>query len=158
MDDKKSLSRTFWVFVFFLWAATLTFLSVSKGPSLPRSPWISFFWNFAHVPAYGLLGPLAFLALPRKEGRLDSRPTRIGISWLAAMFVGGGNELLQGLTSYRSASWWDFLSDAAGAGLFLAWILFWRKRAFRFSTILLLFLAGPLLCAVPAYMDTFVSK
>lgn len=146
--------RRVWAIALFGWIALLTWLAVSQGPQMPPIPFASFFWNFAHAPAYGLLGPLALLCFSRCAGRTDAARTNLGLSLALVLTVGLSHELLQSLTAYRSFSLWDLASDGAG-GLALLGLFPLHRHAAPSNMRLLFYSAlSLLLCAFPAWADT----
>jgi VanZ family protein len=74
-----------------------------------------------HVPAYGLLGFFVTRALRR-------RARHAGWSLVVVGVVGGIDELLQGTTPWRHASWADLGLDLVGGAAGLGLALWWDAR------------------------------
>lgn len=157
IDLPCRLPRTFWAAAFLLWAAALSALSVSQGPSVPESSLLTFLWNLAHAPMYGVLAPFALYAMPRENERLEATLRRALAAFVLLLIIGGGNEWLQGRTGYRSASWFDLASDAAGGGFLLSLILLLHRGGASRSPLLARLVLGAGLCAAPAFLATFAS-
>lgn len=147
--------RGLWATLLFAWIAALSVLALSRGPRLPHSAWLSFFWNFAHAPFYGLLAPLTLCALPRQSGQIDPSSKNLQVAWGVTMLVGIAHELLQGSTGYRSFSLWDWASDGAGALALLGFFWISRHHAPSRTALGVWSLFSLFLCALPAWFETF---
>jgi len=109
----------FWRLALAAALALITALSLLPlGPDAPTTGWD----KTNHLLGFALLAMLACRAWPQ----------RIVASMAALLAYGGLIELLQSLTSYRSAEWGDWLADALG--LLLGWSLL--RAASRAMTIL----------------------
>ena len=96
---------------FFACAAVVLFAALApRTEQVPLTGWD----KANHVVAFAVLAVQAGLGWPG----------RLGIACMALVAYGGGIEILQSLTSTRTADWLDLLADAAGvlagAGLLLA--------------------------------------
>jgi len=116
-----------WI-VLAVFTALLSWLSLTPAP--PKIDHALFGWDkFQHALAYAFL-PLA-------AGRAFHRlPFSIYAAWLAAavyaMLVGGGLEVLQGLSrTGRFADWADLAADLLGILLVLIPLGFWHMRTKR---------------------------
>jgi len=75
-----------------------------------------------HLVAYGALGLLAALSVPRDQWWA----ALIGVSALGLMI-----EAAQSFTPYRAFEWMDFVADAAGAAIGVGIAAFVRRPALR---------------------------
>ena len=104
-----SSGHRFWRGCFALAAAGVLALSLMPPGPADLS---GFGWDKSnHLIAFGVLGVLAHLGWPQRPGRV------------IACLLGFGAliEVLQGLTDYRTAEWFDLVAD--GAGLAVARLL-----------------------------------
>lgn len=97
------MSRTTYAVLSLLYMGVIYLVSAQPGSAvgLP-SPWD----KLAHLVEYALLGFLL--------GRATERP---GWAWALAALYGASDEFHQGFVPGREVSLWDWLADAAGAGL-----------------------------------------
>src|SRR5438132_12906328 len=93
-----------WIFLF--WSCALAVLVLSLLPPSVQVP--STGWDKSnHLLAFAILAVLGLRAYPGRSGTV-----------LAALLAYGGLiEVLQSLTSYRSADWQDLIADALGLAL-----------------------------------------
>ncbi len=92
------------------WLALAAVLVLSLWPSSAPPPMSTGWDKSDHVVAYFVLGLLGVRTYGSRH-RL----------WVALLAYGGAIELLQALTVYRTASWYDWFADAIGLGL--AWVV-----------------------------------
>jgi len=85
--------------------------------------------KIAHSAEYGLLAALVAVGI-RRSNESARRAIQFGAPWAAAAGYGITDEFHQWFVPGRSCSFFDWLADAAGAGLAL-WLLYrwiWRVR------------------------------
>ena len=78
-----------------------------------------------HLVAYGALGVLAALSVPRD---------RWWAAWIRVSALGLMIEAAQSLTPYRAFEWMDFVADAAGAAIGVGIAALVRRTALKPST------------------------
>jgi len=107
------MKSKYWTFLYFCWIAAILWLSLVPGPPQVDLPLLS--WDkFQHATAYGVLAVLGGYGF---QVKLSQRS-----AWFCSIFIaillGGLVEILQGMTSSRSADWLDFLANTFGAVVF----------------------------------------
>ncbi len=96
-------------------------LAVSLWP-MPEPPPLHTGWDKTdHLASFLALGLLGLPSWPSQRARV-----LVGL-----LFHGALIEVLQGFTGYRQADWFDFVADAAGAGLAALIVVAWRRRDLR---------------------------
>ncbi|HEX9641683.1 MAG TPA: VanZ family protein, partial [Candidatus Krumholzibacteria bacterium] len=92
-----------------IWIGAIFCASSIPGPALQRVG-IEVADKLAHATEYAILGFLVY----RQQRRQFFRPLAvgIGIAWLAALVVGGVDELYQGLIGGRDRDFADWVADA----------------------------------------------
>ena len=141
-----------------LWMAVLWWSSSRPvAVNLDMGVALSFGWNLAHAPAYGLLALFLIPLVPRESGwaRLSLRD----LAWILGLGVGYGaiDEWHQAHVPGRHASVLDVATDAVGVACVL-WISVYlggedvREGALRWRLALCLGL-----CLAAAGVTTFLS-
>jgi VanZ family protein len=107
------------------WIALIAYMALlatlSHQSSLPvDTMWFAHADKLQHLVAYGVLGILAWRALPGSPGKRCF--AALALAWLFGM----SDELHQMAVVGRDASPWDWLADAFGASLGVGAGLFWR--------------------------------
>lgn len=141
-----------------LWMAVLWWSSSRPaGVDLGRGMALSFGWNLAHAPAFGLLALLLVPLAPRDSGWARLGPREL--AWILALSVGYGaiDEWHQAHVPGRHSSPLDVATDAVGVGCVL-WISAYLGREDAREGTLRRRLALCLgLCLAAAGVATFLS-
>lgn len=102
-------------------AAVIFVLTSIPGDELPYLETPIGTDKLVHVGLYAVLGAAA--AVARGDGSLSP-----WIVWLFCVVYGVGDELHQAWIPGRTVSVWDWSADAAGAGLGVIAVLWWRAK------------------------------
>lgn len=98
----------------------------SAGPSI----FFEGFDKMVHLGFFFILTVLLFFGKIRQQNSYDYRTLTIIKILLITMFLGGTIELLQyAVFTYRSAEWWDLISDMLGVGMGIFSYLLLHRRS-----------------------------
>lgn len=99
----------------------------SKGPSI----FFEGFDKMVHLGFFFILTVLLFFGKIRQQNSYDYRTLTIIKILLITTFLGVTIELLQyAVFTYRSAEWWDLLSDMLGVGMGIFSYLLLHRRSY----------------------------
>lgn len=116
-----------------VWSVVVLILcSMPMASSGESSVFFEGFDKMAHLGFFFILTVLLLFGKINQQNSYDYRLLTILKIILITAFLGGGIELLQWkVFTYRSAEWWDFISDMLGVGMgIFSYLLLHRKHRY----------------------------
>ena len=119
-----------------VWALLVLILCDIPMSEIPgHSRFFEGFDKMVHLGFFFVLTVLLFYGKIRQQNSFEYRFLTIVKIVLINVVLGGGIELLQWkVFTYRSAEWWDFLSDMIGLGMGVFSYLLLHRKSSRFTT------------------------